>query len=1162
VTDRLLVDLDADRQVSVSTWLDGELPGSAVDAAVPLRWPLDGEALDDLRWYLEDYLRAPYGVYDDRGSEVARALKAWGVEVFDAVFGSGAARDAYVKARARSGVGTEIVFRSASAELLGLPWELLRDPGRPTPLALDLVGVTRSLPTSALREAFAVAGERLRVLMVISRPAGTADVGYRMVARPLLDRLEAVRGQVDLVVLRPPTLDNLGAVLAAARAEGQPFQVVHFDGHGVMSRRRDTGVTFEGVEGMLAFEKPEGGAEDVPAAALAQVLAEAEVPLVVLNACQSGAVGKELEAAVATRLLQEGAASVVAMAYAVYAVAAAEFMAAFYERLFAGDHVTEAVTEGRRRLARSNHRPSPKGDLPLEDWLVPVHYRRRDVHFPYLRSAEPERPFDLVLDELRENVAEADRSLEPVETFVGRDSLFYELEVAARHQRVVVLHGPGGTGKTELAKAFGRWLRDTGGVDRPDLVIFQSFEPGVASFGLDGIVAQVGLHCFGPDFAQLDADGRRKAVERVLQEHRLLLIWDNFESVHSMPAPATATPPLTDEECDRIRDFLQLLARSGRSAVIVTSRSDEAWLGDLRRIELGGLTPDEAIEYADQCLAAYPSTIARRARPAFAELLQHLDGHPLSMRLVLPHLDTTEPENLLDALRGLEALPEQPHEEGRTKSLTASLKYSVDHLGPDTRRLLVAVCLFRGVADVDVLTMMSEVEDLPERFAGADRPAWTNALDGAAHVGLLTDIGAGMYRIHPALPAFLAEQWRQEEPEDHVGVRDAATRAVLVAHAKLAAWLSQTIQGGDAAFAYSVVDRERHTLGHLLGYALDHQLWPEATRIAQALNFYFDTRGLYEEARAWVDRGRLALEEPDGTPPAAPGHAGLLWVQLVLAQARRDRDAQRLDTAERLARELLSVLETEKDLETRQNLLPLVFHLLGRLAEDAGRFEDAGDWFRQTLALYEETGDEPGMATVYHHLGTLAHRRDDLDEADEWYRQSLAIDERRGNQTGMVASYHQLGSLARDSLRLDEAEDWYGKAFALITRMDDRSALGKCCHSLGAVAQDRGKLDEAERWYQQALVIHERLGDPGSMAITFGQLGLLAEDRGRDRQALDWTVRCVALFPEFPHPATGPAPYHLARLTVKLGVSALEESWTAATGGPLPQAVRDFIEQA
>jgi hypothetical protein len=47
-----------------------------------------------------------------------------------------------------------------------------------------------------------VGGERLRVLMVISRPAGTGDVGYRMIVRPLLDRLDAVRGVVELVVLR------------------------------------------------------------------------------------------------------------------------------------------------------------------------------------------------------------------------------------------------------------------------------------------------------------------------------------------------------------------------------------------------------------------------------------------------------------------------------------------------------------------------------------------------------------------------------------------------------------------------------------------------------------------------------------------------------------------------------------------------------------------------------------------------------------------------------------------------------------------------------------------------------------------------------------------------------------------------------------------------
>ena len=187
------------------------------------------------------------------------------------------------------------------------------------------------------------------------------------------------------MVLRPPTLDALAKVLAAAATAGEPFQVVHFDGHGALTggRAAVAGMYQDAAEeGVLVFQATDGGRDPVSASRVAQVLAAARVPVVVLNACQSGAVGKQLEAAVATRLLQGGAASVVAMAYSVYAVAAAEFMAAFYERLFAGDTVSAAVTAGRQQLFRHELRPSPKGDLPLADWLVPVHYLRREVrHF-------------------------------------------------------------------------------------------------------------------------------------------------------------------------------------------------------------------------------------------------------------------------------------------------------------------------------------------------------------------------------------------------------------------------------------------------------------------------------------------------------------------------------------------------------------------------------------------------------------------------------------------------------------------------------------------------------------------------------------------------------------------------------------------------------------
>ncbi len=1207
MADRLLVELGAGGGVSVGQWLEGELPDAG--APVELVWPLDEDVLEELRWYLEDYLRAPFGVYGERGPKVETRLAGWGQAVFGAVFGAGPARDAYVRMRARP-AGVEVVFRSSSPALLGLPWELMRDPGRPTPLALDLAGVSRSLPVAEAAETVPVPGGRLRVLMVISRPAGAGDVGYRMIARPLLDRLEAVRGQVDLVVLRPPTLEALGQALAAAAADERPFQVVHFDGHGALDGGRGAGagapLWFQGPgpEGVLVFEKPGGGPDAVPASRVAQVLKAGRVPVVVLNACQSGAVGKDLEAAVATRLLAEGTGSVVAMAYTVYAVAAAEFMAAFYDRLFAGGTVAAAVTAGRQRLFQANRRPSPKGDMPLADWVVPVHYLRRDISFPQAVTPRPAGvlSLDAALDRLRQSATgQESGSLEAVGSFVGRDALFLELETAARLQKVVVLAGPGGTGKTELAKAFGRWWRDTGGVEDPRLVFWHSFEPGVASFGLDGVITEIGLGVWGSDFAALGPDERLHVVQNLLDEHRLLLVWDNFETVASMPDPAGATPPLDQPGRQELKGFLDHVASRGRSAVLITSRTREDWLSSIRRISVGGLAAHEAAEYAGDLLAPYPAAQPRRTGRAFGELMEWLDGHPLSMRLILPYLDTTDPGPLLDGLRGTAPLPgANGTEGGRTTSLAASIAYSYHHVTPATRRRLAAVSLFQGVADTDVLMLFSRAPGVPGRFAGTSREQWQEALDDAAGVGLLTPLGAGMYQIHPALPGYLAAQWAAEEPGGHAPVQEAAATALLTAYAGFGGWLDQQISSGDAGLAFTIIGWQRRSMGSLLGYALDHHLWEQAQEIAQPFHQYWTARGLYEEADAWTDRVRLATEDHDGTAPPLDTPAGALWLFIIGAQAGRQVTSHRLGQAEQTYQQILAGLQAQPASPQQQRMLAVAYHQLGMVAQQRGRLGDAEDWYTKALAIKEDLGDRPGMAMTYHQLGSVAQDRGRLDDAEDWYTKALAIkedlgnwpgmatsyhqlgmvaeyrgrledaeawytkalaiDEDLGDRPGMASTYHQLGTVAQRRGRLDDAEDWYTKSLAINEDLGDQPGMASTYHQLGIVAQDRGRLEDAEDWYTKSLAIKEDLGDRPGMALTFAQRGLLAEQRGQPRRALEQAIRAVSLFEQIPDPATGTAPAQVARLTAGLGTGALETCWRAVTGNPLPQAVRDYAD--
>ncbi|MEE8585430.1 MAG: tetratricopeptide repeat protein [Acidobacteriota bacterium] len=1131
---RLIV-AESGGKVRVGLQREGQILPEATGGAADFQSPLSAEEREQLRWYLEDYLIAPFAVYQEQGAQIQGRLKDWGERLFSAVFSGEDPLRAY--SQAMEAESCELWLSSSSAAFLGLPWELLRDPKRPQPLALTLGGINRTVKAEVAASPVSQAVS-LRVLMAICRPLGRKDVPYRTVARPLLSRLEPVSGSVRLDVLRPPTFNALKKRIEEARKEGDPYQILHFDGHGAFGEldaggRPDLRFRQPSPKGYLLFETDSGDKEEVAAEDFAGLLSESGIPLFVFNACRSGTLQADAgpEATVATRLLQSGAAAVVAMSYSVYAVAAAEFMAAFYEALFAGQTVSRAVAAGRLQLRRADRRPSPKGDLPLEDWIVPVHYARREVSFPGLkRQAErPPRSLEDTLKELRQAdraAVAASEAEDPLAAaggrFVGRDAEFHELERALRLRRVAVIHGVGGTGKTELAKGFARWLRRTGGLDDPGIVLFHSFEPGLPSFGLGGVVGALGLHLFGPGFVREfpTPQAKRGAVLELLRRHRILLLWDNFETVHSMPDPAGLTPSLSKEELEEMRSFLNSLIAEGKGGILITSRSKESWLGDaVHRLPLGGLERRDALELAEHLLSGRPRAREKRADAAYDELLETLEGHPLSLRLMLPQLEASTAGALLEALRGEGELPQGAEGEGRLDSLGACVRYSIQHLGEEDRRRLPVLSLFQGVADVDVLGFLSKSDEAPERFRGVEKAAWERTLNVCVEVGLLTGLGGGMYRLHPALPGYLASRWREDAADAFEDERRQARSASIGAHAVLGNWLYQQIQGGAAEVAMRLLALQRRSLSQAALMALEDGRYQDAQAVLQPLNEYWDSAGLMEEARGWVDRCRVLLEGEDGQPPDLESPAGALWLFMTGSQANRARRAGDLDQAESEHDRIRQSFEGATS-EAGRRHLATAYHQLGGVAQLRGDLEGAARWYRRSLEINEELGNRPGMSDSYHQLGIVAQDRGDLEGAERWYRRSLEIEEDLGNRPGMASSYHQLGT----------------------------------------VAQHRGDLEGAERWYRRSLEIKEELGNRPGMALSYGQLGLLAEKRGNQSEALDWMVRCVALFPEFPHPSTGPGPQHLARLTAQLGWETLERSWRRQTGSPLPGNVRAGVQ--
>ena len=239
------------------------------------------EARRDIQWYLEEYLLYPWGEMANRAQRVEELMGRLGAELFDAVFGSRQAVALYAHV-ADDLANARIVIHADDPEGIALPWELMRDSARGEygDLARLARAFVRSQPNLIFPPPPAPSGDgTFNILMVVCRPGGPeGDVPFQSVARPLLELFRPHRDRVRLDILRPPTFEQLASVL-----NDKPgfYHVLHFDGHGGYPQDA-------GTQGLLLFEGEDDEPRQVTGEELGGLLAGKGVPVVLLNACQSG----------------------------------------------------------------------------------------------------------------------------------------------------------------------------------------------------------------------------------------------------------------------------------------------------------------------------------------------------------------------------------------------------------------------------------------------------------------------------------------------------------------------------------------------------------------------------------------------------------------------------------------------------------------------------------------------------------------------------------------------------------------------------------------------------------------------------------------------------------------------------------------------------------
>lgn len=526
LTLRLTQETIAENRYRARLRLEGS--GPPQEAVAEFAFELSAQDSEDVRWYLEDYLQYPMDPAPAIAARIEARLAEIGAELFRAVFqANDDARDLWATLRAHLN-DTRIEIITGVAEATAIPWELLRDPKTGVHLALRAPVFVRSHSQTAQRPYWPQLNpdDPIRILLVIARPGRDEDVPFRSVASQLVKGLSGTaRQRFDLDVLRPPTFEQLSKALNHAKDASRPYHIVHFDGHGTYIDTPQAGggapfninpLMFSGLRpgkhGYLLFENPDddNNRQFVSGPTLGKLLVDANVPVLVLNACRSAhaepppqpdpaaaeastdapaaaepaSVHDNVRAfgSLAQEVIDAGVAGVVAMRYNVYVVTAAQFVADLYAALVQGRPLGQAVTRGRQQLDAQPLREIAFQPRPLRDWPVPVVYEAAPLQlFPPL-DGDDGLHITLSAGESASADGAVDQEMPaaPDVGFFGRDETLLALDRAFDHDTVVLLHAYAGSGKTTTAAEFARWYALTGGLDLAQggsgPVLFTSFE--------------------------------------------------------------------------------------------------------------------------------------------------------------------------------------------------------------------------------------------------------------------------------------------------------------------------------------------------------------------------------------------------------------------------------------------------------------------------------------------------------------------------------------------------------------------------------------------------------------------------------------------------------------------------------------------------------------
>ena len=218
-----------------------------------------------------------------------------------------------------------------------------------------------------------------------------------------------------------------------------------------------------------------------------------------------------------------------------------------------------------------------------------------------------------------------------------------------------------------------------------------------------------------------------------------------------------------------------------------------------------------------------------------------------------------------------------------------------------------------------------------------------------------------------------------------------------------------------------------------------------------------------------------------------PEGEAMAWNRKGLALKYQGKYLKSLDTYH----EALLLVKDEKSDQAKETRA-LTYRNLTNTHRHLGNLTRALEYCLKEVEIWQQFTpvNHRRMAASYNNLANLYAADEAYKKAIDYYHKAIEVYEESGDDFGIAQAYTNLGNALQFLDSLEPAKDYYQRALVMFMDMNADFEASTIYMNLGVIAEKEGDYAKAKQYFTQDLELHIRLNNPAFQAEAYRNLAM------------------------------------------------------------------------